>query len=47
MINGVRQLVDAGLAWVQDPEDNWRLYRGPSEPIPAHISDERLALMMR
>jgi hypothetical protein len=47
VIHGVRQLVDAGLAWVQDPEDNWRLYRGPSEPIPAQISDERLALMMR
>jgi len=47
VITGVRQLVDAGLAWVQDPEDNWRLYRGPSEPIPAEISDERVALMMR
>jgi hypothetical protein len=47
VIHGVRQLVDAGLAWVQDPEDNWRLYRGPSEPIPAEISDERVALMLR
>jgi hypothetical protein len=47
VIAGVRQLVDAGLAWVQDPQDNWRLYRGPSEPIPAEISDERFALMLR
>ena len=47
VITGVRQLVDAGLAWVQDPQDNWRLYRGPSEPIPAEISDERVALMLR
>jgi hypothetical protein len=47
VIQGVRQLVDAGLAWVQDPQDNWRLYRGPSEPIPTEISDERVALMLR
>jgi hypothetical protein len=47
VIQGVRQLVDAGLAWVQDPQDNWRLYRGPSEPIPAEISDERVAMMLR
>lgn len=47
VIHGVRQLVNAGLAWVQDPQDNWRLYTGPSEPIPAEISDERVALMMR
>jgi hypothetical protein len=47
VIHGVRQLVNAGLAWVQDPQDNWRLYTGPAEPIPAEISDERLALMMR
>jgi len=47
VIQGVRQLVDAGLAWVQDPHDNGRLYRGPSEPIPSEISDERVALMLR
>lgn len=47
VIQGVRQLVNAGLAWVQDPEDNWRVYRGPAEPIPAEISDERLAMMVR
>ena len=47
VIHGVRQLVNAGLAWVQDPDDNWRLYRGPSEPIPAEVSDERLSLMVR
>ena len=47
VIQAVRQLVDAGLAVVQDPQDNWRTYRGPSEPIPAEISDERVALMMR
>lgn len=47
VIQGVRQLVNAGLAWVQDPEDNWRVYRGPIEPIPAEITDERLALMVR
>ena len=47
VIHGVRQLVNAGLTWVQDPEDSWRLYRGPSEPIPAEISDERLSRMER
>lgn len=47
VIAGVRQLVNAGLTWVQDPEDNWRLYRGPSEPIPAEVSDERLSRMER
>jgi hypothetical protein len=47
VIQGVRQLVNAGLAWAQDPQDNWRLYSGPSEPIPADFSDERVALMMR
>ncbi len=47
VIKGVRQLVNAGLAWVQDPQDNWRLYKGPSEPIPADIADERVAGMVR
>ncbi len=47
VIQGVRRLVDAGLASVQDPEDDWRFYRGPSEPIPAELSDERVALMVR
>jgi hypothetical protein len=47
VVHGVRQLIDAGLAWAQDPQDNWRLYRGPAEPIPAEISDERVALMLR
>jgi len=47
VIQGVRQLVNAGLAWVQDPEDNWRVYKGPAEPIPAEVTDERLALMVR
>lgn len=47
VIRGVRQLVNAGLAWVQDPEDNWRVYKGPSEPLPADVSDERLAMMVR
>ena len=47
VIQSVRQLVNAGLAWVQDPQDDWRLYSGPSEPIPPEISDERLSLMMR
>jgi hypothetical protein len=47
VIQGVRQLVNAGLTWVQDPEDNWRHYRGPAEPIPAEISDERVSRMQR
>ena len=47
VIQGVRQLVDAGLAWVEDPQDNWRVYKGPSEPIPAEIPDERVATMVR
>ena len=32
-------------AWVQDPQDNWRVYRGPSEPLPAELTDERVAAM--
>jgi hypothetical protein len=47
VLGGVRQLVNAGLAWVQDPEDGWRVYRGPEEPLPAEIPDERLAFMVR
>jgi hypothetical protein len=47
VVRGVRQLVNAGLAWVQDPEDNWRIYKGPAEPIPADIPDERFAAMVR
>jgi hypothetical protein len=47
VISGVRELVNAGLAWVQDPDDGGRVYRGPDEPIPAEVSDERLALMTR
>ena len=47
VMGGVRQLVNAGLAWVQDPEDGWRVYRGPEEPLPAEITDERLAFMVR
>jgi hypothetical protein len=47
VLYGVRQLVNAGLAWVEDPEDGWRVYRGPEEPIPADIPDERFALMVR
>jgi hypothetical protein len=46
VISGVRELVNAGLAWVQDPQDG-RVYRGPDQPIPAEVSDERLALMTR
>jgi hypothetical protein len=47
VLTGVRELVNAGLAWVQDPEDNWRVYRGPEDPIPADLPDERLAIMLR
>jgi hypothetical protein len=46
VIRAVRELVNAGLAWVQDPENN-RVYSGPSAPIPAEYSDERVALMLR
>ena len=47
VVHGVRQLVNAGLAFVQDPDDNWRVYKGPTEPIPAEISDERFGRMLR
>ena len=47
VIRGVRELVNAGLSWVQDPEDNWRYYRGPAAPIPAEVSDERVSRMER
>jgi len=47
VINGVRQLVNAGLAWVTDPQDNGRMYRGPHDRLPSDLSDERLAVMQR
>jgi hypothetical protein len=47
VLHGVRQLVNAGLAWVQDPEDEYRVYRGPAEPLPEDVPDERLAMMIR
>jgi hypothetical protein len=47
VIEGVRQLVNAGLAVVQDPEERMRSYRGPTDPLPAEISNERLAMMIR
>jgi hypothetical protein len=47
VLAGVRQLVNAGLAWVTDPQDNNRVYRGPHDPLPADIPDERLAVMTR
>ncbi|MPZ50925.1 MAG: hypothetical protein GEU75_16770 [Dehalococcoidia bacterium] len=47
VLHGVRQLVNAGLAGVQDPEDGYRVYRGPADPLPTDIPDERLALMIR
>jgi hypothetical protein len=47
VLSGVRQLVNAGLAWVTDPYDHNRLYRGPQDPIPADVPDERLAVMTR
>lgn len=47
VIGGVRQLVDAGLAAVLDPEDGYRVYRGPGDPIPVEVTNERLASMIR
>jgi hypothetical protein len=47
VLQGVRQLVNAGLASVQDPEEESRVYRGPHEPLPEDVPDERLALMIR
>jgi hypothetical protein len=47
VIDGVRQLVNAGLAWVQDPEEGGRVYRGPNDPLPAEVTNERLAMMIR
>jgi hypothetical protein len=43
----MRELVNAGLAGVQDPADDYKLYRGPHEPLPADIPDERLGMMVR
>ena len=47
VLRGVRQLVNAGLTSVQDPRDHGRVYRGPQEPLPREVSDERLAMMVR
>jgi hypothetical protein len=47
VIGGVRQLVNAGLAWVTDPEDGGRMYRGPFDPVPNEMPDEKFAVMLR
>ena len=47
VMQAMRQLINAGLASAQDPQENLRTYRGPGAPLPAEISDERLALMLR
>ena len=44
--SAVRELVNAGLAWVQDPEND-KVYSGPNQPIPPDVPDERLAIMLR
>jgi hypothetical protein len=46
VMGGMRELINAGLASAQDP-DNRRVYHGPMYPLPAEISDERLAFMLR
>jgi hypothetical protein len=46
VLNGVRQLVNAGLAWVTDPQ-NGRTYRGPFDPVPNEMPDEKFALLVR
>src|SRR5690606_11771082 len=43
---GMRQLINAGLATAQDPADK-RVYRGPMYPVPSDLPDERLAFMLR
>jgi hypothetical protein len=45
-MHGMRELINAGLASAQDPE-NRRVYRGPMYRLPEEISDERLAFMLR
>lgn len=47
VLHSARQLVNAGLAGAQDPDDGWRTYRGPSQPLPADIGDERFGRMIR
>ncbi len=47
VMQGMRELINAGLASAQDPQENLRTYRGPGAPLPEEISDERLALMLR
>ncbi len=46
VISAVRQLVNAGLAWVTDPQ-NGRQYRGPLDPVPNEMPDEKFAVMLR
>ncbi len=46
VMGGMRQLINAGLASAQDPESK-RVYRGPQYPLPAEMTDERLAFMLR
>jgi hypothetical protein len=46
VMHGMRELINAGLASAQDPE-NRRVYRGPMYRLPEEISDERLAFMLR
>jgi hypothetical protein len=46
VMHGMRELINAGLASAQDP-DNRRVYRGPTYPLPPEVTDERLAFMLR
>jgi hypothetical protein len=47
VVGGVRKLVDSGLAWVQDPADGMRVYRGPEDSLPPWVTDDQLAMMLR
>jgi hypothetical protein len=45
VLQAMRQLINAGLASARDTEDG-AFYNGPLAPLPADVSDERLAMMM-
>jgi hypothetical protein len=47
LFSAVRDLVNLGMAWVEDPGDRAVLYHGPEQPVPQKMSLEEFAAMRR
>jgi len=47
LLDAMRDLINLGQAWVEDPEDGRKAYHGPERPLPGEVSNQRLREMMR